>query len=403
MAARPARSTFSHKRTVRLMVDEDMTLDALSVVKSLPDFQGKITGVVPQFGGKCFDITLTDAESALRLAEAGFDYGDLRKPLRLLGPKYIHVSIFVSVEFPDEELLKILKDHGQLKTDALRRLFFNEEGFRHIERGIRVAEFVSITKDLPRKVVTQGLEIFFKYSGQPTTCYRCHSTEHVVKDCPKQRRARPFTSRTPEETRGDSPDEQSSTSMETQDSAVEEQTSEISESSSLSQETPRPTFAEITATPELFSEDSLSVDSRKRPPSSPAKDDPAAKKASHTTKQPTASAAHPLQSSDDNSPRESPFLKTFMRAIKKPGTERSRLMNAMSGPTYYKCRGLFLQYTHGNHSDADLKSLSVKNLNDKELDAWSACHRTLSIDAYGELLKICEELRRVNPALFGSK
>jgi len=190
--------------------------------------------------------------------------------------------------------------------------------------------------------------------------------------------------------------------METQDSAVEEQTSETSESSSLSQETPRPTFAEITATPELFSEDSLSVDSRKRPPSSPAKDDPAAKKASHTTKQPTASAAHPLQS-DDNSPRESPFLKTFMRAIKKPGNERSRLMNAMSGPTYYKCRGLFLQYTHGNHSDADLKSLSVKNLNDKELDAWSAHHRTLSMDAYGELIKICEELRRVNPALFGSK
>ena len=76
--------------------------------------------MVPQFGGKYFDITLSDAESALRLAAAGFDYGDLRKPLRLLGPKYIHVSIFVSVEFPDNKSLKILKDHGQLKSDALR-------------------------------------------------------------------------------------------------------------------------------------------------------------------------------------------------------------------------------------------------------------------------------------------
>jgi len=243
------------------MVDEDMTLDALSVVKSLPDFQETITGVVPQFGGKCFDITLNNAESALRLAEAGFDYGDLRKPLRLFGPKYIHVSIFVSVEFPDDELLKLLKDHGQLKSDALRRLYFTEEGFRHIERGIRVAEFVSITKDLPQKVVTQGLEIFFKYSGQPTTCYRCHSTEHVVKECPKQRRVRPSTSRTTDETRGDSPAEQSAgTSMETQESSAEEQNSATSESSfdsTASQETPRPTFAEITATPELFSEDPL--------------------------------------------------------------------------------------------------------------------------------------------------
>jgi len=79
--------------------------------------------------------SLSDAEPALRLAKAGFDYGDLRKPLWLLGLKYIHVSIFVSVEFPDDKLLKTLKDHGQLKSDALRQLYFTEEGFRHIERG----------------------------------------------------------------------------------------------------------------------------------------------------------------------------------------------------------------------------------------------------------------------------
>jgi len=85
-------------------VDEYLSLDALSVVKSLPDFQDKITRVAPQFGGKCFDITLSDAESMLR---AGFDYGDILKPLRLLGLKSIHVSVFVSMEFPDDELLKI--------------------------------------------------------------------------------------------------------------------------------------------------------------------------------------------------------------------------------------------------------------------------------------------------------
>ena len=30
------------------------------------------------------------------------------------------------------------------------------------------------------------LEIFFKYTGQLIKCYRCGSTEHVVKNCPKQ-------------------------------------------------------------------------------------------------------------------------------------------------------------------------------------------------------------------------
>jgi len=90
-------------------------------------------------------------------------------------------------------------------------------------------------------------------------------------------------------------------------------------------------------------------------------------------------------------------------AVKKPSPERSRLMGVMSDLTYYNCCGLFLQYTHGNRSDTDLKTISSKNLNDKELDAWSTFHRTLSTDAYGELITLCEELRRVSPALFSSK
>ena len=59
-------------------------------------------------------------------------------------------------------------------------------GFTCIEHGIRVTEFTSLDRDLPRKVVTQGLEICSKYTGRPITCYRCESTEHVVKNCPKQ-------------------------------------------------------------------------------------------------------------------------------------------------------------------------------------------------------------------------
>lgn len=50
-----------------------------------------------------------------------------------------------------------------------------------------LAEFTSLDKDIPQKVVTQGLEIFFKYTGQSITCYCCRSTEHVVKNCLKQR------------------------------------------------------------------------------------------------------------------------------------------------------------------------------------------------------------------------
>ena len=167
-----------------LMIDDDMETDALEIAKSSPDFAKDICGIVPQFGGKCFDIILNTAEAAVKLADTGYDYGEIRKPLRLLGAKTVHVSIFVSMEFPDEDLLSLLEKYGELKT---RRLHFQEEGFTHIERGVRVTKFIKISRDIPKRVVLTGIELGFKYSGQPTTCYRCHSTEHVVKDCPKRR------------------------------------------------------------------------------------------------------------------------------------------------------------------------------------------------------------------------
>ena len=54
-----------------------------------------------------------------------------------------------------------------------------------------MAEFVKINRDLPRRIVTQGVEINFKYTGQPLTCYQCNSTKHVVRNCDKQRTERP--------------------------------------------------------------------------------------------------------------------------------------------------------------------------------------------------------------------
>lgn len=58
----------------------------------------------------------------------------------------------------------------------------------HTERGIRVVKFIKLSKAIPKRVVVAGIEIGFKYSGQPATCLRRHSMDHVVKDCPKRRK-----------------------------------------------------------------------------------------------------------------------------------------------------------------------------------------------------------------------
>ena len=67
------------------------------------------------------------------------------------------VSVFVAMEFPDKEFITILKQFGRIKTKNLCRLYYTEKGCTNIERGICVAEFTTLDRDLPRKIVTQGM------------------------------------------------------------------------------------------------------------------------------------------------------------------------------------------------------------------------------------------------------
>lgn len=362
-----------------------MELTAIEIVRSLPEFQEEITGIVPNFGGKCFDITLSTTNAATRLATSGFDYGAERKPLKLLGAKTIHVSVFVAVE-----IVKFLKQYGQLKSKHCRRLCYTEEGFTSFERGIRVAEFISLEKDLPRKVVTQGLEIFFKYTGQPITCYRCRSADQVVKNCPKQRsrfghlrvedRVLPGPPNPPDTNEAQMESETITPS--TQDSEDEDRT-------------PSETLSSTTApysgvvSRDFFSEPSET--SRKRPPPSPEKSgNPEPKKAAASNDKP-ATAAKPR--------RETPAIKFLKKALHQTGPERTKLMHTIVAPQYYRCRALYLQYKYGDLVNIDLNSPVRGTLKDPEIDAWQALHRRISQDAFAKLIQIGKELTRTHPGL----
>lgn len=220
------------------------------------------------------------------------------------------------------ELIQFLKTYSKLRTDALRRLYYNEEGFTHIERETREAEFVSLDRDLPHKIVTNVVEIHFKYTGQPITCYRCGSTEHVLQNCPQKARFRK-TPLPPVDTATRDPPP--SPSEDTMDSTP-----------SNSGETAPSTSYAAAATPSLFSDTQEIVEpTRKRPPSSPVKDDkPAAKKISVNE-------------------RNSSFEKSFLQALKDRGPLRTKLIQQMDGDRFYTLRSLYLKHLHGNLQDAD--------------------------------------------------
>ena len=75
-------------------------------------------------------------------------------------------------------------------------------------------------------------------------------------------------------------------------------------------------------------------------------------------------------------------LKRFLGAVRQSGPDRTKLMKAMDGSTFYKCRGLFLQHSQGDMSAVDNRTLQTlkKNKNGQPLQAYSnrMCMQTWS-------------------------
>lgn len=419
-ALRPPRAQFAHRRTVRLIVDETMDLDSIQVAKSLPDFAEEICGIVPQFGGKCFDITLNTPDTALKLAQSGFDYEHVRKPLRLLSSKSIHVSVFVSVEYPDEDLLNLLAKYGDLKSRNIRRLYFQEEGLTHIERGIRVVEYNKLSQSIPKRVVVEGIEIGFKYSGQPATCLKCHATDHVVKNCPKRRKnpfgvregapnvppppphnpanveARPRVDEPPPTAEHDSP--AGTPELFTQPPAspvvsLEAPDAEMQTSNSKKRDRPlssgdeevgaEPAKKAVISIPDASpaaATEPNTVSVRPPPGLSAAADENTSPPSAASAEKSTDKPDHPIDHR----------LKHFMSAMTNTGWERSALMRKIPPTTFYRCRALHLQHKYGNYS----KSAGKKGqASDNEVEVWKTLAGIVEQDAFLELLTLYQELK----------
>ena len=258
-----------------------------------------------------------------------------------------------------------------------------------------MAKFTSLDKDLPQKVVTQGLEIFFKYTGQPITCYCCGSTEHVVKNCPKQR-SRFSHIRVEDRVLTDPPNPTTSQASENSqmETTVDETPNDTSPAENSVDDSPlTQSFASITdSTPDLslalasrdLFDTQQSQQSRKRPPSSPGKSDKPEVK----------------QCAVSDKVKSSPTIQGCLCALKLAGLERTKLMNTIIRPQYYRAPALYFQHKHGNFADLDLSSAVRRGLNDREQDTWVQLHRTLCQDAFAELVAMSEDLGRKHPGLF---
>lgn len=66
MALSKPRGTFTHQQTVLLIIEDFLgDIDAVKIVKTLQPLYSAISGVLPKFSGKCFDITLKSCSRRL--------------------------------------------------------------------------------------------------------------------------------------------------------------------------------------------------------------------------------------------------------------------------------------------------------------------------------------------------
>ena len=96
------------------------------------------------------------------------------------------------------------------------------------------------------------------------------------------------------------------------------------------------------------------------------------------------------EDSPSPSPPEDKSYQLFITALQKSGWERSKLMQGIPGVSYYHCRGLFLQHTHGDWSKD--KALSVRPGN-KDAENWKVFKGFIQQDAFAILLKEFKDLR----------
>lgn len=99
---RRAGHLFQHPRTVCFKPPKDLVVDGKSLLKALKVPKEDLVGLVPLYGGKCFDITFNSAKSASKVASAGVNLGSSQYTLALLGVRSIHVSLLFRWSSPTD-------------------------------------------------------------------------------------------------------------------------------------------------------------------------------------------------------------------------------------------------------------------------------------------------------------
>ena len=77
-------------------------------------------------------------------------------------------------------------------------------------------------------------------------------------------------------------------------------------------------------------------------------------------------------------------------------------MTKVTGEVYYNFRALHFQHTYGNIKEMDENTAIMRQINSPEKERWSELDGIVRQDAFADLVKPCETLRKSDPNLFSN-
>ena len=339
----------SFSRTLRVKLEND--IDYLKFFKHINKSFRNLQGIQTSGGGKYVELYF-DTFEAEEVAELrGVDFENTHYELTPLGQRLVFVSTFIPIQFPDEDLLDLLRIYGNVKS--VRRLFHKDPELNHLENGCRVVAFTKLDKPLPKRISYGGISVGFKYTGQPNSCVKCLSFDHEINECPRRKPKPKQNSK-----QDPKPENNQPTENQPDHAPRETDTPNQSENQTLNetQEKPEPLIVEM---------DTAETHSRKRkvvsPPDSPIKSDIN-----------RAKKTNPLNHHEE-----------FISDLKK---ERDSVKLLKSPKDLVaRARALFLHQELGNVDKADTKTLSFENKK-QTLRIWASFEHKLRPDAKAELM-----------------
>lgn len=325
------------QRTVRCKIPEGTEFDFTNFFKSLNESFPKLKGIQALGKGSVVDLCFENQAAADLAAAQGINYHEIHLDLKPLAQQQLQfVSVFLPIEFEDSELRQLLRLYGEVKH--IRRLYHKAEGLQHLENGCRVVTFQKLNKPLPMRLSYKGISIGFKYTGQPKSCLRCSSLEHIVADCPYKKTKPPKPTNT---------------------STTSNEETEPLDNNTQEQNPPPPASGDINANQQETMDHQTT--SLKRRLDSPNKDP--------TTKHMTLDHFEDFEA-DLRGKHDSPRLLSIAK------------------DKVTKARALYLQKLKGNFSEQTKQQLQKIKYPDKDtiLKSWQKLAGTLQPDAQAELI-----------------